>query len=82
MAKKKHIPPPMTELEFVRDHLTYINRTAGVIEYIRDGDNYEDGFHEDPLEGIRAAIKSIRATRADIAGATPQEIDAIFAGDL
>lgn len=52
----------LTAIElFVKDHLTYVNRSAGEIEYEYEGCNYEEGFANDnPLLGIRAAIKRIK----------------------
>jgi hypothetical protein len=55
-AGSKHL----TEIEiFVREHLTYINHSAGEISYVFEGDNYEEGFSSNPLIAIRAAIKRI-----------------------
>lgn len=45
--------------EFVKEHLVYVNRSAGEITYNYEGDNYEEGFHLNPLTAIRAAIRRI-----------------------
>lgn len=55
----------LTEIEkFVKDHLVYVNRSAGEITYDFDGDQIEQGFaHDNPLLGIRAAIKQVKQWR-------------------
>lgn len=44
---------------FVKDHLIYINRSAGEIEFMFEGNRYGQGFSDNPLIAIRAAIKRI-----------------------
>lgn len=59
MTSKK-VTGPVTPEEvknFIQNNLTYINRNAGEIEYTnKNGDNYEEGFHENVYEAINAAI--------------------------
>lgn len=59
MAKK-----PVTSEEvklFIQDNLTFINRSAGCIDYVdKNGCNMEEGFSKDPYEAINKAILAER----------------------
>ena len=59
MARK----PVTTEevKDFIKNKLTYINRSAGSIDYVdKNGCNMEEGFGDDVYEAINNAILSER----------------------
>lgn len=58
----KTLSKDLTPIEmFVKEHLTHINLVGGEIEYSYNGDNYEEGFVDNPLVAIRMAIRRIEA---------------------
>jgi len=53
--------------KFIQDNLTYINRSAGVLDYVdKNGNNMEQGFADDVYEGINAAIIKERKVKLTI----------------
>lgn len=50
----------MTKIEkFVKDKLVHINRPTGEIDYLHEGNMYQEPFRANPLDAIRMAIKSV-----------------------
>jgi hypothetical protein len=54
---KNHVITPEEVKAFIQDNLTYINRTAGEIEWVdKNGCNMETGFSTDVYTAINKAI--------------------------
>lgn len=59
MAKKPVTPEEVKE--FIQNNLTYINRSAGCIDYVdKNGNNLEEEFGDDVYEAINKAILAER----------------------
>ena len=66
MTSKRATGPVTSEevKSFIQNNLTFINRSAGEIEYVnKNGDNYDEGFNENVYEAINAAILKERKVK-------------------